>query len=60
MYGQAQDTSVNMVQEKVNKKMVGEDESLTIKSKIDLAHLSQCYKSIIPHVGRVNYRLAIY
>ena len=53
MYGQTQDTSVNVVQGKFIKKMVGvgEDESLTIKSKIDVAHLPPCKKSLIPHVG---------
>ena len=41
MYGQAQDTLVNIVQGKlIKQKMVGEDESLTIKSMIDLARLT--------------------
>ena len=60
MYGQAQETSVDVVQGKMLKKMVGEDERLTTKSKVDLARLPPCKNNLIPHVGRVNYRLAIY
>ena len=60
MYGQAQETSVDVVRGKMLKKMVGEDESLTTKSKVNLARLPPCNNNLVPHVGRVNYRLAIY
>ena len=42
------------------KKMVGEDEQLTTKSKIDLSHLPPCRDNLIPYIRRVNHRLAIY
>ena len=60
MYGQARETSVDVVRGKMLKKMVGEDERLTTKSKVDLARLPPCKNNLIPHVGWVNYRLAIY
>ena len=40
MYGQARETSVDVVRGKMLKKMVGEDERLTTKSKVDLARLT--------------------
>ena len=55
MYGQARETSVDVVRGKILKKMVGEDERLTTKSKVDLARLPPCKNNLIPHVGRVNY-----
>ena len=42
------------------KKMVGEDESLTKKSKIDLSRIPPCKDSFIPHCQRVNHRLCSY
>ena len=39
-------------------KLVGEDEKLTVKSKVDLAGLPPCRGSLIPHLQRVNYRTA--
>ena len=40
------------------KKMVGEDESLTSKSKVDLSKLPPCRSSLHPHIQRVNFRVA--
>ena len=37
MYGYPQESSVNVVRAKILKKMVGEDETLTTKSKVDLS-----------------------
>ena len=42
------------------KKMVGENEVLTSKPKVDLSRLPPCRDSLVPHIGRVNYRLANY
>ena len=42
------------------KKMVGENEVLTSKSRVDLSRLPPCRDSLVPHIGRVNYRLANY
>jgi len=60
MYGQGRETSVDVVRAKMLRKMVGENENLTTKSKVDLTRLPPCRNSLVPHVGRVNYRLAIY
>jgi hypothetical protein len=37
--------------------MVGEDEKLTTKSKVDLGRLPPCKNNLMPHVGRVDNRL---
>lgn len=60
MYGQAREVSVDKVRSIMLKKMVGDDEQLTIKSKVDLARLPPCKNNLIPHVHRVNHRLANY
>ena len=58
MYGQARESSVNAVRVKMLKKMVGEDETISKKSKIDLARIPPCQDSLIPHCQRANHRLA--
>jgi len=58
MYGQARETSVNTVRVNMLKKMVGEDEILHSKSKIDLARIPPCLDYLIPHSQRCNHRLA--
>ena len=60
MYGYPREREINLVRSKMLKKMVGEDEPLNMKSKIDLARLPPCRDSLIPHCQRVNYRLATY
>ena len=40
--------------------MVGEDDILNKKSKIDMARLPPCQDSLIPHIERVNYRVSCY
>ena len=42
------------------KKMVGEDQSLNLKSAVDLSKLPPCFDNLLPHIYRTNYRLAIY
>ena len=60
MYGEARETSVNAVRAKMLRKMVGENQSLTIKSKVDLSRIPPCKDSLLPHIQRVNYRVACY
>ena len=60
MYGFVRETSVNAVRFKMLNKMVGEDQTLTAKSKVDLGRLPPCYDSLITHSQRVNHRLACY
>ena len=60
MYGQARENSLNAVRSKLLKKMVGEQNTLNSKSKVDLMRLPPCQTSLIPHVQRVNHRVACY
>ena len=58
MYGFVRERSVNTVRFKMLNKMVGEDQTLTAKSKVDLGRLPPSYDSLITHTQRVNHRLA--
>ena len=60
MYGQCRESSVNAIRLKMLRKMVGEDERLTSKSKIDLGRLPPCYSALKPHIQRPNHRVALY
>lgn len=60
IYGYPREVSVNTVRSLMLKKMVGEDARLTSKSKVDLSRLPPCKDNLIPHVQRVNHRLACY
>lgn len=60
IYGCPRLSFVNEVRAKILKKMVGEDDMLSKKSKVDLARLPPCQDSLIPHMHRVNYRVACY
>ena len=60
MYGHAREKSVNTVRSIMLKKMVGVNEELTTKSKVYLSRLPPCRDSLVPHIARVNYRLAHY
>ena len=42
------------------KKMVGVDAQFSSKSEVDLARLPPARYNLIPHIWRVNYRLATY
>ena len=59
MYGYVQETSVNAVRTKMLK-MVGEDEALTARSKVDLSRLPPCRDSLFTHIQRRNNSLACY
>ncbi len=58
MYGYAREKSINAVRSIMLKKMVGEDDELTMKSKVDLSRLPPCRDNLIPHIDRVNHRVA--
>ena len=60
MYGYVRETSVNAVKTKMLKKMVGEDEVLTARFKVDLSCLPPCRDSLFTHIQRSNHRLACY
>ena len=50
MYGYARETSVNTVRTKMLKKMVGKDEALTARSKVDLCRVPTCCDSLFTHI----------
>ena len=58
LYGYPRVKRVNEVRGLMLKKMVGDDESITRKSKVDLSWLPPCKQSLIPHIKRANYRVA--
>jgi len=60
MYGHAQEKSVNSVRGIMLRKMVGENQELTTKSKVELSRFPPFRDNLIPHIGRVNCRLANY
>lgn len=60
MYGQSRQSSVDVVRAILLRKMVGEDETLTVKSKVDLTRLPPCLSALKPHIQRVNHRTALY
>ena len=62
MYGQSRETSVDGARVKLLRirKMVGDDEKLTSKSKVDLGRLPPCYSALKPYVQRVNHGVALY
>ena len=60
MYGHARERSINSVRSIMLKKMVGEDEQLTVKCKVDLSRLPPCRNNLVPHIWRVNCRFATY
>ena len=37
-----------------------EDQSLNLKSAVDLSKLLPCFDNLLPHIYRTNYRLAIH
>ena len=51
---------MNSVRSIMLKKMVGENEELSMRSKIDLSRLPPCQDNLVPHIDRVNYRIANY
>ena len=60
MYGQSRESSVDVVRTKLLRKMVGEDQKLASRSKVDLARLSPCRSVLKPHIQRVNHLAALY
>ena len=60
MYSYPNFVSINLVHTTVLKKMVGINEGLTSKSKMDLSQLPTCKDCLIPHFQCVNHRLAIF
>ena len=58
VYGQNRELSMDGLRTKPLLKMVGEDEKLTSKPKVDLARLPPCHPALKPHLQRVNNRVA--
>ena len=60
MYGNNREPSVNHLRLQLLRKEVGEDEHLTLKSAVDLSLLPPCYSALVPHLQRVNHRVALF
>ena len=60
IYNYPREKHVNKLRIMMLKKMIGEDQQLTKKSKVDLAKLPPCQDSLIPHLQRVNHRVACF
>lgn len=60
MYGYKREKSLNVVRSLMLNKMVGQNAELSSKSKDDLSRLPPCHSNLIPHIQRVNHRLANY
>ena len=60
MYGYSRETSINEVRYLMIKKMMGDDDTFTTKLKGNPARLPPCRDSLLPHIWRVNHRLALY
>ena len=60
IYGQPRETSIDSTRVKLLHKMVGEDKTLSSKSKVDLSRLPPCHSALKAHPQRVNHRVALY
>ena len=58
MYGYQREKNLNEVRTIMLTKMVGNDEQINSKSKVNLSLLPPCVDAHRPHVDRVNYRVA--
>ena len=59
-FGYIRETSVSAVRTKMLIKMVGEDEALTARPKVDLSRLTLYHDSFFTHIQRCNHCLACY
>ena len=60
MYGQNCESSKDGLRVKHLRKIVGEDEKLTSKPKVDLARLPLCHSALKPHLQQFNHRVTLY
>ena len=60
IYGYAKESDVNVVRSKMRRDIIGKDTDLSRRSKVELAHLPPCEDTLIPHIQRVNHRVACY
>ena len=58
MYGYPRVCSVDDVRPVMVRNMVGDGDTITSSSKVELSKLPQCCRSLLPHINRVNYRVA--
>ena len=55
MYGNTCIKCINEVCALMLRKMVGEEDKFSSKSKVDFSHLPHCKDSLYPNIDRVNY-----
>ena len=54
MYGYPRIGSIDVVRATMLKKMVGEGQTITSSSNVDLSKLTPCCSSLVPHIKRVE------
>ena len=60
MYERNREKNINNARFQLLLKMVGPKDKLNLNSKVDFARLPPCRNSLLPHIYRVNYRLACF
>ena len=60
MYGHGREKKVDALRVKMIRKMVGDDESLSAKSNVDLGRLPPPESCLSTHLDRCNHRVACY
>ena len=60
MYGRNREKNINNARFQLLLKMVGPKDKLNLNSKVYFARLPPCRNSLLPHIYRVNYRLACF
>ena len=51
MYGQPKEKYINAVRGKLLRHIDGENEALTMRSKVDLSKLPPCKDNLVPHIN---------
>ena len=60
MYSNVSIKSINEIRALMLRKMVGDEDKLSTKSKVDFSHLPPCRDSLLPHIDSVHYKLCMW
>ena len=60
VYGQNRECSMDVLRTIPLRKIVGEDEKVTSKPKVDLTRLPPCHPALKPHLQQVNHSIVLY
>ena len=59
IYAQHRESSMDVIRAKPLRQMMGDDEKLTSKSKVDLTRLSPCHSAFKRHVPTMSVRTGV-